>query len=93
MIIELKKESNVIQVNDLKELKELWNNKNISLVVIDISSLNKEECEIISKDLKNKLFIIYEDEIFDNIKNKTSDFMKKPINKTDFIDKVIALKH
>ncbi|NQY23407.1 MAG: HAMP domain-containing histidine kinase [Campylobacteraceae bacterium] len=93
LIIELKKESNVIQVNDLKELKELWNNKNISLVVIDISSLNKEECEIISKDLKNKLFIIYEDEIFDNIKNKTSDFMKKPINKTDFIDKVIALKH
>ena len=70
LIIELKKESNVIQVNDLKELKELWNNKNISLVVIDISSLNKEECEIISKDLKNKLFIIYEDEIFDNIKNE-----------------------
>ena len=93
LIIELKKESNVIQVNDLKELKELWNNKNISLVVIDISALNKEECEIISKDLKNKLFIIYEDEIFDSIKNKTSDFMKKPINKTDFIDKVIALKH
>ena len=93
LIIELKKESNVIQVNDLKELKEFWNNKNISLVVIDISALNKEECEIISKDLKNKLFIIYEDEIFDSIKNKTSDFMKKPINKTDFIDKVIALKH
>lgn len=93
LIIELKKESNVIQVNDLKELKVLWNNKNISLVVIDISSLNQEECEIISKDLKNKLFIIYEDEIFDSIKNKTSDFMKKPINKTDFIDKVIALKH
>lgn len=93
LIIELKKESNVIQVNDLKELKVLWNNKNISLVIIDISSLNKEECEIISKDLKNKLFIIYEDEIFDSIKNKTSDFMKKPINKTDFIDKVIALKH
>ena len=93
LIIELKKESNVIQVNDLKELKELWNNKNISLVVIDISALNKEECEIISKDLKNKLFIIYEDEIFDSIKNKTSGFMKKPINKTDFINKVIALKH
>ena len=93
LIIELKKESNVIQVNDLTELKVLWNNKNISLVVIDISSLNQEECEIISKDLKNKLFIIYEDEIFDSIKNKTSDFMKKPINKTDFIDKVIALKH
>ena len=93
LIIELKKESNVIQVNDLKELKELWNNKNISLVIIDISKLNKEECEIISKDLKNKLFIIYENEIFDSIKNKTSDFMKKPINKIDFIDKIVALKH
>jgi len=92
LVIELKKVSNVIQRNNLKELKELWNNEKTSLVVIDISKLSQNECEIISKDLNNKLFIIYEHEIFDSIKNKASDFMKKPINKMDFINKITALK-
>ena len=89
LIIVLKKVFGVHQVFSFEEFILKNEITNFSLLVIDISNLKVNELKIV-KNIKAKKLIIYEDEKNDFITNTKCVCLKKPLDKTIFMNKINA---
>ncbi|WP_072681904.1 ABC transporter substrate binding protein [Arcobacter sp. LA11] len=92
IIVKLKNDYEVTQINNEKDLfEELENKNNYSHIIIDTNNLNLEELEKINPQNKLILIVEKEKELSKNLLKNASYTYNKPLNTEDFIENINLL--